>query len=60
MYSSTLSEIFLFHFYYQLSDSFCSPQVLELGLELEERNGGIFVKDVLEYGSVAAHGETKA
>jgi len=31
-------------------------KVLELGLELEERNDGIFVKDVLEHGSVAAHG----
>ena len=34
--------------------------MLELGLELEERNGGIFVRDVLEHGSVAAHGEAKA
>ena len=31
----------------------------ELGLELEERDGGIFVKEVQEFGSVAAHGEGK-
>ncbi|XP_068760689.1 harmonin-like [Montipora capricornis] len=31
-------------------------KVSELGLELEERDGGIFVKEVQEFGSVAAHG----
>lgn len=31
-------------------------QVSELGLELEERDGGIFVTDVQEHGCVAVHG----
>lgn len=28
----------------------------ELGLELEERDGGIFITDVQEHGCVAVHG----
>lgn len=31
-------------------------QVSELGLELEERDGGIFVTEVQEHGCVAVHG----
>ena len=28
----------------------------DLGLEIEERDGGIFVKEVQEHGCVAVHG----
>ena len=31
-------------------------QVSELGLELEERDGGIFVTEIQEHGCVAVHG----
>ena len=32
-------------------------QLSDLGIEIEERDGGIFVKEVQEHGCVAVHGK---
>ena len=48
MFSTLCLDIFVFVGF--------NLQVSELGLELEERDGGIYVTDVQEHGCVAVHG----